>query len=95
MDNSGKRGFSASVKNTAGSPQYYQNIPEFSPCSTGGFAIRPRIPVASTGAYSDGWFRYLDGERWTTTSTNLNGDKELTISSLKYPYDGIVCEYRK
>ena len=46
VDKSGHGGLNTSIQETPGAPKYYINIPTFSPCSTGGFAIRPRIPVA-------------------------------------------------
>ena len=79
-----------SIKATPGSPVYYKYRPAFSPCSTGGFGIKPRLPVATTGVYTDAWFNGLDGEKWTGSSG----------ASFKYyetsrPYSGLTGIYRK
>ena len=96
VDASGAGGKPVSIQQTPGSPKYYEKYPDFSPCSSGGFAIRPRIPVAETGAYSDGWFRYLDGQKWTSTSNGLGTeDTTITINDVEFPYEGIIGKYRK
>lgn len=79
-----------SVLKTTGSPVYYEKIPDFSPCSTGGFGIKPRLPVASAGVYTDGWFSGLDGEKWT------GGDNDqFSVHPTTHPYTGLTGIYRK
>ena len=79
-----------SIKGTPNSPVYYKYYPTFSPCSTGGFGIKPRLPVATTGAYTDGWFSGLDGEKWS----GGNGDNYKHYETSR-PYSGLTGIYRK
>ena len=92
-------GSNAPLKNsiafTEGSPTYYENPPLFSPCASGGFGVKCRVPQVSAGAFSDGWFRSFDGERWTSTGTDINGHKTITIYDFDRPYDGMIAQYRK
>ena len=80
----------ASIHATPGSPHYYEYVPSFSPCSTGGFGIKPRLPVAETGVYTDAWFTSLDGEKWSGGSGS--GFKPYNTTR---PYSGITAVYRK
>jgi hypothetical protein len=82
--------FKDSVSQTPGSPVYYDKVPDFSPCSTGGFGIKPRLPVAQTGVYTDAWFSGLDGERWTGGS-----GENFNFHTITHPYSGLIGMYRK
>ena len=79
-----------SIHATPGSPRYYEYVPTFSPCSTGGFGIKPRLPVADTGVYTDAWFVSLDGEKWSGGT-----DSNFKIYNTSHPKSGIVGMYRK
>ena len=80
----------ASIHATPGSPHYYEYVPSFSPCSTGGFGIKPRLPVAETGVYTDAWFTSLDNEKWSGSSGSSFKTYDTT-----HPYSGITAVYRK
>ena len=91
VDGSGRTtAYQDSIKGTLGSPIYYQYYPKFSPCSTGGFGIKPRLPVATTGVYTDGWFSGLDGEKWTGGS-----GASFKFYDTTRPYSGLTGIYRK
>jgi hypothetical protein len=79
-----------SIHATPGSPYYYKYVPNFSPCSTGGFGIKPRLPVANTGVYTDAWFVSLDGEKWSGGT-----DSNFKIYNTSHPKSGIIGMYRK